>query len=139
MMSAMRRLASFALTAVLAVAAAATARADQKDFLGRWNLTGTGPDSTAVYWLEVKEEGGQLSGMFLNRGGSPVKLASIAVTGDELTFTTAAPEGRAGQTFRAKRKGAGLEGSTTAGDRTVCAGHEPQKTTGTWAPLAASC
>jgi hypothetical protein len=119
MMSAMRSLALFALTTVLAVAAVATTRADQKDFLGRWNLTGTGADSSAVYWLEVKEEGGQLSGMFLNRGGSPVKLAAIEAKGDELVFTTAAPEGRTGQTFRAKRKGNGLEGSTTAGDRTI--------------------
>ena len=57
--------------------------------------------------------------MFLNRGGSPVKLASVEVKDDELVFTTAAPEGRPGQTFRVKRKGAGLEGSTTAGERTL--------------------
>ena len=50
-------------------------------FLGRWNLTGTGEDANRVYWLEVTEEGGQLSGMFLNRGGSPVPLASVAVAG----------------------------------------------------------
>jgi hypothetical protein len=42
MMSAMRRLASAAFAAALCVAAAATMDADQKDFLGRWNLTGTG-------------------------------------------------------------------------------------------------
>ena len=119
MMSAMPRLAFLALTAALVAAAVTPSRADQKAFLGRWNLTGTGPDSSAVYWLEVKEEGGQLSGMFLNRGGSPVKLASIEVKGDELVFTTAAPEGRTGQTFRATRKGSGLEGSTTAGDKTI--------------------
>jgi hypothetical protein len=124
----MRRLASAALAAALCVAAAATMDADQKDFLGRWNLTGTGADGNAVYWLEVKEEGGTLSGMFLNRGGSPVKLAAIEVKGDELVFTTAAPEGRTGQTFRAKRKGDGLEGSTTARDRTIAfTGARPPK------------
>jgi hypothetical protein len=115
MMSAMQRLA-LALTAALAVAAVFTARADDKAFLGRWNLTGTGADSNAVYWLEVKDEGGQLSGMFLNRGGSPVKLASVKAEGEELVFTTAAPEGKTGQTFRAKRKGDGLEGSTATAD-----------------------
>jgi hypothetical protein len=114
-MSAMHRLA-FALTAALAVAAVMTVRADNKAFLGRWNLTGTGADSNAVFWLEVKEEAGQLSGMFLNRGGSPVKLPAIEVKGDELVFTTAAPEGKTGQTFRAKRKGDGLEGSTATTD-----------------------
>jgi hypothetical protein len=127
MISAMHRLA-FALTAALAAAAVITARADDKAFLGRWNLTGTGADSNAVYWLELKDEGGQLSGMFLNRGGSPVKLASVKVEGDELVFTTAAPEGRTGQTFRAKRKGDGLEGSTTTDNRTIAfTGARPPK------------
>jgi Domain of Unknown Function (DUF1080) len=119
MMSVMRSLSMLTLTAALVVAAVATTGADNRAFLGRWNLTGTGTDSNAVFWLEVKEEGGQLSGMFLNRGGSPVRLASIEVQGDELVFTTAAPEGRPGQTFRVRRKGAGLEGSTTTGERTL--------------------
>lgn len=128
MMTGMRRLAWLASTAALCLAAVTTMIADQKAFLGRWNLTGTGADSNAVYWLEVKEEGGQLSGMFLNRGGSPVKLASVEVKGDELVFTTAAPEGRTGQTFRARRKGDGLEGTTTARDRTIAfTGARPPK------------
>ena len=119
MMFAMRSLALLTFTAALVVAAVTTTGADNRAFLGRWNLTGTGTDGNAVYWLELKEEDGQLSGTFLNRGGSPVKLASVEVKGDELVFTTAAPEGRTGQTFRAKRKGAGLEGSTTTGERTI--------------------
>jgi hypothetical protein len=119
MMSSVRRLPSFALTAALVAAAAATTAADQRAFLGRWNLTGTGTDGNAVFWLEITDENGRLSGMFLNRGGSPVKLASVKVEGDELVFTTAAPEGRAGQTFRARRKGDGLEGSTAMRDRTL--------------------
>ncbi len=128
MMSGMSRLATVALCAALVAAVVTTAGADQKAFLGRWNLTGTAPESTGVYWLEIKEEGGQLSGMFLNRGGSPVKLASVAVEGDELVFTTAAPEGRKGQTFRVRSKGDRLEGSTTAGDRTIAlAGVRPPK------------
>ena len=99
-MSIMRRLASLAFSAALLAAAVTPAGADQKAFLGRWNLSGTGADSGAVYWLEVTEEAGQLSGMFLNRGGSPVKLASIAVEGNVLVFSTAPPaEGRPGQTF----------------------------------------
>jgi hypothetical protein len=128
MMSAMRRLALLAFTAALVAAAVITTRADQKAFLGRWNLMGTGADSGAVYWLEVTEDNGQLAGMFLNRGGSPVKLASVKVEGDELVFTTAAPEGRTGQTFRARVKGAGLEGSTTQRDKTIAfTGARPPK------------
>jgi hypothetical protein len=127
-MSAMRRLAWLFITTALGVAAVATTGADQQAFLGRWNLTGTGSDGNAVYWLELKDENGQLSGMFLNRGGSPVKLASVEVKGDELVFTTTAPEGRTGQTFRAKRKGNGLEGTTTVRDRTIAfTGARPPK------------
>ena len=59
----MRTLASLAFTAALVAAAVSTTGADHKAFLGRWNLSGTGTDSTAVYWLELKEENGQLSGM----------------------------------------------------------------------------
>ena len=126
MMFAMRSLALLTLTAALVGAAVTTTGADNRAFLGRWNLTGTGTDSNAVFWLELKEENGQLSGTFLNRGGSPVKLASVEVKGDDLVFTTVAPEGRPGQTFRAKRKGAGLEGSTTTGEQTLAfAGARP--------------
>jgi len=119
MMVTMRTLASLAFTAALVAAAVSTTGADHKAFLGRWNLTGTGTDSNAIYWLEIKEENGQLTGMFLNRGGSPVKLASVEVKDDELVITTAAPEGRPGQTFRVKSKGDRLEGSTTVGERTL--------------------
>ena len=74
--------AAVVLVAVLLPAAAA----QNQGFLGRWNLTGTGEVVNRVYWLEVSEGGGQLSGMFLNRSGSPVKLASVAVQGRELVF-----------------------------------------------------
>src|SRR4029078_6646425 len=60
---------------VVAVIAAplliATALAQQNPSLGRWNITGTGENSNYVYWLEVKDDGGKLSGMFLNPGGHP--------------------------------------------------------------------
>ena len=89
-------------------------------FLGRWNLTGTGQDSDRVYWLEVTETGGKLSGMFLNRGGSPVPLASIAVNGGELVFQVAPGSNKQpGPEFQAKLDGAKLVGTTKAADRTV--------------------
>ena len=56
--------------------AVATAIAQQNPYLGRWNITGTGENSNYVYWLEVKQDGGKLSGMFLNRGGHPLRAAS---------------------------------------------------------------
>jgi hypothetical protein len=89
-------------------------------FLGRWNLTGTGQDSDRVYWLEVTDTGGKLAGMFLNRGGSPVPVASIAVNGGELVFQLApGNNNQPGAEFRAKLDGAKLTGTTKAGERTV--------------------
>lgn len=116
-MADMRILASLCIAATLVVAGAA--QSSPQGFLGRWNLTGTGADSNAVFWLEVSEQNGTLSGKFLNRGGSPVPLASVEVKGNELVFTTAAPQGRTGQTHRATLKGDKLTGSVTMGDRTL--------------------
>ena len=89
-------------------------------FLGRWNLTGTGQDTNRVYWLEVTEQNGQLSGMFLNRGGSPVPLASIKVQGNELLFQLAPGNNKQpGAEFRATLEGGKLIGTTAAADRTI--------------------
>jgi hypothetical protein len=70
--------------------------ADQKAFLGRWTLLGTG-ERPGAYWLEVKDEGGKLNAMFLNRGGHPLPMENVRVEGDELIFTT--PKTGANQTF----------------------------------------
>jgi hypothetical protein len=59
------------LAAIAIVSAIVSTGAQQNPFLGRWNLTGTGEHATYVYWLDIKEDAGQLTGMFLNRGGSP--------------------------------------------------------------------
>ena len=74
-----------ALVAAIAIAAAVASSAAENPYLGRWNLTGIGPDG-GIYWLEIRDEGGQLTGMFLNRGGSPVKLATVKVENGELFF-----------------------------------------------------
>ena len=54
---------------------------------------------------------------FLNRGGSPEKLASVEIKGDELLFHTAGAGTRPGQTHHAKLKGARLVGEVALGDR----------------------
>jgi hypothetical protein len=115
----MRTCFSLAIAAMLLLAATIPTHADNKPFLGRWNLTGTGADSGAIFWLELKEENGQLSGLFLNRGGSPVKLASVEIKGDELTFQTAAAGNNPGQTHHAKLVGGKLTGSVTVRDRPI--------------------
>ena len=134
-MSAMRRLTLLAFTAALVVAAAATTRADNRPFLGRWNLAGTGSDSTAVFWLEVKEEGGQLSGMFLNRGGSPVKLPTIKIENGELVWQPAPAANETAPEFRAKVQGDKLTGTVKMATRTVnLVGARPPK----WGPADAN-
>ena len=115
----MRLLAIVAAALLLNVLLPAAAPQNQ-GFLGRWNLTGTGQDSDRVYWLEVTETGGKLAGMFLNRGGSPVPLASIAINGGELVFQVApGTNNQPGPEFQAKLDGAKLVGTTKAGERTV--------------------
>jgi hypothetical protein len=89
-------------------------------FLGRWNMTGTGKDTNRVYWLEVSEKGGQLSGMFLNRTSSPLQLASVKVEDGSLVFQLPVGSNKQpGAEFRAKVEGDKLVGTTMAEDRTI--------------------
>jgi hypothetical protein len=92
--------------------------AGQNPFAGRWNLTGTGPDADHVYWLEIKDDAGALTGMFLNRGGSPVPLFVVKVDKGELVFQTGSAS-RPGPEFRARLEGGRLLGSVPEGSRTV--------------------
>jgi hypothetical protein len=84
----------------------------------------------------VKESGGQLSGMFLNRGGSPVPLAKVAVENGGLVFQLpAGRDNRPGTEFRAKLQGDKLVGSHPEGTRTVnWVGVRPPK----WPPADAN-
>ncbi len=115
----MRLVTALFLGIALLAGGATPSFADTKDFLGRWNLQGTDPAAPAVFWLEVTEENGQLAGRFLNRGGSPVPLAKVSVTGDTLTFTTAGQGNNPGQTHTATLKDGALTGSVTWRDRTI--------------------
>jgi hypothetical protein len=58
----------------------------QSGFTGRWNFTGTGEHADRVYWLEVTEANGALSGLFLNRTGSPVVLETVKIEDGQLLF-----------------------------------------------------
>jgi hypothetical protein len=91
----------------------------QSPFAGRWNLTGIGADADHIYWLEIKDDAGKLSGMFLNRGGSPVPLFVAKVENGELIFQTGSAA-RPGPEFRARLKADGkLAGSGVEGARKV--------------------
>jgi hypothetical protein len=100
----------------LAVASPGAQGTQQNPFVGRWNLTGSGP---GVYWLEIKEEGGQLTGMFLNRGGHPLKLATVKVENGELFFQGEPPQRGTAPEARARVQGDKLVGTLTTGERKV--------------------
>jgi len=95
------------------------ALAQEKAFLGKWDIMATGPGGTYPLWLEVKTEDGKLVGYFLNRGGSVFKLPEISIEKDELVFSL--PPGNNGQktVHRAKVAGGQLVGTATTGTRTV--------------------
>lgn len=123
------------LTLVLIALVAATPGADQKDFLGRWNLTTTGEDAGRAYWLEVKEEGGKLAVLFLNRGGSPLKIGNARMEGDELAFELQGRQNAPGPQFRARAQGGKLTATLKQGERTLTlAGVHPPS----WPPANAS-
>src|SRR4030095_12316426 len=107
------------LLVAAAIAFAAGFRAQQNPFLGKWNLTGTGADSAYVGWLEITQDADQLSGMFLNRGGAPAKLAAVKIENGELVFQGAARRGGPGPEGRARMQGPGLAGTITSAATTA--------------------
>src|SRR3954462_7147811 len=116
-------IASFAL-----LCAVASTLAQQNPYLGRWNVTGTGENSNYVYWLEVKDEGGKLSGMLLNRGGHPLPLPVIKIENGELVFQPDGGRSGPGPEFHMRAQGDRLTGNVKLGDRTVeLAGARPPK------------
>ena len=73
------------LVALAMAVAVAPAQAQTNPFVGTWNITSDAGGSY-VYWLEVKNDGGKPSVMFLNRGGSPVPIADVKIENGELSF-----------------------------------------------------
>ncbi len=102
------------LGGVLVIAALAVPEARQANaFLGAWNLNGTGQDAANVYWLDVKDTGGALSGLFLNRTGHPLPLAVVKIENGELIFQGGRPGAPTGPEYRATIEGGKLVGRHT--------------------------
>jgi 3-keto-disaccharide hydrolase len=110
------RAALLAVSAIVAMIASTSAQ--QNPYLGRWNLTPTG-DNTGVYWLEIKEDGGKLTGMFLNRGGHPLPLATVKVENGELFFEKAPDQQGPSPQYRARINGDKLAGTIKSPARTI--------------------
>ena len=99
----------------LALLAFSIPQSGNSQFMGRWNMTGTGDNSGVVYWLEVKEEGGAVKGQFLNRFSSPYDLANIKIENGELTWWNNPREGQQpNPVWRAKVVDGKLVGTTTS-------------------------
>lgn len=87
------RLSTVVLAGVAAMVVAGPAYAQNNPFLGAWNITGEAPNENYVYWLQVSEEGGKPSAMFLNRGGHAQPVEGVKISNGELTFQLPARAG----------------------------------------------
>ena len=128
------RIGTAALIGLISLFAVAQPRAQENPFLGTWNLSGDPPRQHFVYWLEVKAEGGRLSAMFLNRGGSPVPAEDVTITESELSFALPASGDRRPQ-VSLRAEGGKLRGTVTADKTGVpVTGVRPPK----WGPCDAN-
>jgi len=85
-------------------------------FLGKWDITATTARGDYPYWLEVKEENGQLVGSFQDRTGSVRRLPEIAREGSDLVFSLGAPRpGAPKPVHRARVEDGRLIGELTVG------------------------
>lgn len=101
------------------VQAPAQDQSEVAPFLGKWDITGEGRFSDHVYWLEVREEKGRLTGSFLNRRGSVFPLPEISVNDGELVFSSGPVSGRQAQpqpVHRARIEEGRLLGRLIGGD-----------------------
>jgi hypothetical protein len=134
------RMTLFALLVATAALPLPAQQNQQNPFLGRWNITGTFPDTEKIYFLEVKQNGAQLEGLFLNRSSHATPVAWIRVEGEELVWQygpgETLPKPACGPIFRAKLVADQLIGSHTlpgepcpsrGGGRGARAGAAPKK------------
>ncbi len=97
-----------------------TAMAQDNPFLGKWDISGVGPHSNYVYWLEVKVVDGKLTGIFLNRSGSVLPLPEIKIENNELIFSPTVTRPNAPKpVHRAKVAEGRLLGMMAVGDEEV--------------------
>lgn len=99
----------------------ATVAGQGNPFLGKWDITATTANGSYPYWLEVREENGQLIGFFQDRWGAVRKLPEIAREGNELVFSLGAPNkpGAPKPVHRARVENGKLIGELTTGAEKV--------------------
>lgn len=121
-------------SAIILALASLTRAQGANPFLGQWNITGVAPDTSYVYWLEVKEEGGKLKTLFLNRTSHPIPLTAVRIENSELIFQVSGTQEKpTGPEYHAKVVDGKLVGSHTLLPRAPAAG-APAPTTPPPAP-----
>src|SRR5215210_5373235 len=110
------------MVAVGVLLAASALSAQQSPFVGRWNITGTGPDTDKIYFLEVKQNGAELEGLFLDRSAHATPVSWIKEVNGELQWQYGGggetlPKPKCGPLYRARLENGKLVGQhTTPGD-----------------------
>ncbi len=74
-------------TALSALAIAAFAQGSSKPFLGRWDLTLTGPHGSWPQWIELTEKDGKIDGRIQPRGGAVRPIVAAKMEGGHLAIT----------------------------------------------------
>ena len=105
-------------------------QAGAQAFLGRWDLTITAPDREWPSWIEIAENGGQVSAQFVGRWGNARPLPKIEIDGKHVTFVSPKEEegSKNDLSFEGTLNGKSLEGTATGPNGT------PWKWSGVRAP-----
>ena len=78
---------SLALIAAGALLTPALAQKPANPFLGRWDITVTGPQGTYPDWMELTEKNGGLDAFIQPRGGSAFHAGDVKLDGSKLIIT----------------------------------------------------
>ena len=91
-----------------------------KPFLGRWDLTLKAPDREYPSWIEIQQQGGQLSAQFVSRWGNARPLPKIEIHGKHISFVSPKEEEdrKDDMVFEGTLAGKTLSGTTTGQDGT---------------------
>src|SRR5438067_2290736 len=75
-----------AIAVALTTVAAQPQKAPQNPFVAKWEITGTAPDSKAIFFLDVVDKGDHLEAKFLDRTAHATPVPWIRVENGELTW-----------------------------------------------------
>jgi hypothetical protein len=100
---------------------ASASPAGEDAFLGRWDITATGPQSGLPRncWLELRRDDGVLKGRFNAGGGAVFDLPQVAIERGELKFQYPRGERETQQVWQATVKGGRLVGTALVNGETL--------------------